>query len=106
MLDVMEARIKLASLSPVELWRRLESLCRDNNPETPLSMNRMVHVCDVVRALSLLSDQRSELVLAILSEDAEDWWPRGLGVQLAGELRIEAAAPQNAALRWRIQSMC
>jgi hypothetical protein len=43
--------------------------------------------------LSRHTDRREELVLAILSDDAEEFWPPGLGVQLAGELRIDSTVP-------------
>jgi len=85
-------RIELASVCPEELWSRLESLFRDQD-ETGCGKfyDGMDSICE---ALARHAPWCTDRVLAIISEDAEDFWPRGIGVELAGVLRLQAAVPQ------------
>ena len=95
-------RLRLLTVDTETCWRELEHFCQDSKSSRYLKDVDLPHAIRLVEAIAR-DDASAERVLFLLAQRIEDYednpmaWMEGLATRMAGELRLEAAAPMLVA---------
>ena len=93
--DAIGERIWFSSRTGEELWSDLEEFCETHECDDALDGDEVDSACRIVEALGRHHEEFSDIVLAIVCGDTEEFseWMEGFAMRLAGEMRLEEAIP-------------
>ncbi len=87
------SRIEIGSLPADAIFGQLESICRENGPDSVWPTEHMHQSNRLIQGLRRYPNECAHRVTQILTKQGEDYWPLELGVRLAGELRLTSTVP-------------
>ena len=99
---LIDERARLLDVEPETCWAELRAFCEQNRRERYIDKVDTGHAFRLVEAIARGGDRFSDRVLSVLSQQIDDYhdhpmaWMECFVARLAGEIRLNAAAPPLA----------
>ena len=96
---LIDERVRLLDMEPETCWAELQAFSERNKKERYIDKVDTGHACRLVEAIARGGGRFSDGVLSVLSQQIDDYhnhpmaWMECFVARLAGEIRLDAAAP-------------